>query len=252
VIKNLKEVISGNRLLNAFGSESRERVGPYIETVKRKLGDTVCEAGGRLDHAYFPDGGVLSLLTVLQNGSAIETAMIGREGAFGLGAAMSKYGGTSFTRSIVQMEGCLLRIPAEVLRSEFAHSAHIRNLFGNYTGTLLTQIQQTVACNALHSVRQKISRWLLMMHDRIEGDDLPYTHEFLSQMLGINRKSVTLAAQRLQTKGFINYRRGKIQILDRPGLERVSCECYSVVKARFDEFLALPLDAGAYAGKRIE
>jgi CRP-like cAMP-binding protein len=227
-----------NRLLNAFESESRARVDPHLERIDFRLGDVVCEAGGVLNHAYFPDGAVLSLLTVLENGTAIETANIGREGAFGLFAAMYSY--TSFNRSMVQLQGGLLRVPIKVLQSEFERSAHIRNLFVSYSETLLAQIQQTVACNSMHTTRQRICRWLLMMHDRADGEDLTYTHEFLSHILGTTRESVTLAAQALQREGLIIYRRGNIQVLDRPGLEKASCECYAIVKKRFDAFLTPP------------
>ncbi len=228
-------VVLKNRLLNAFESESRARVDPYLERIEVKLGDIICEAGGVLNHAYFPDGAVLSLLTVLENGSAIETANIGSEGAFGLFAAM--YNHVSFNRSLVPLGGGLLRVPIAVLRPEFERSEHIRNLFVSYSEMLLVQIQQTVACNALHTTRQKICRWLLMMHDRADSEDLTYTHEFLAEVLGVNRKSVTLAAQALQKAGLITYRRGRMQVLNRPGLERASCECYAIVKKRFDEFL---------------
>lgn len=233
----------GNRLLSAFESASEGRLSPYLERVERKLGDVLCEAGGFLNHVYFPDGAVLSLLTVLENGAAVETATIGREGAFGLGTAMSNYNPTSFNRSGVQMEGGLLRVPAELLREEFVKCAHIRDLFVNYTSALLAQVQQTVACNALHTARQKLSRWLLMMNDRVGGRELPYTHEFLSDMLGINRKTVTLTAQKLQKQDLITYQRGRIQILDPPGLERASCECYSIVKRRYDDLMTAPLRA---------
>ena len=161
----------------------------------------MCEAGGVLNHAYFPDGAVLSLLTVLESGVAIETANIGREGAFGLFAAM--YSRASFNRCLVQLRGGLLRVPIEVLRLEFERSAHIRNLFVSYSETLLAQIQQTVACNALHSTKQKVCRWLLMMHDRADSEELAYTQEFLAEVLGVNRKSVTLAALELQKAGLI-------------------------------------------------
>src|SRR5450631_1032712 len=154
---------------------------------------------GLLKHAYFPQGGVLSLLTVLENGSAIETANVGREGAFGLFAAM--YSRVSFNRCLVQLEGSMVRCPIELLRSEFERSEHVRNLFVSYSETLLAQVQQTVACNALHTTEERVCRWLLMMHDRAEGEALPYTHEFLSHMLGTNRKSVTLTALSLQTAG---------------------------------------------------
>jgi CRP-like cAMP-binding protein len=201
----------------------------------------VCEAGGLLKHAYFPEGSVLSLLTVLENGSAIETANIGREGAFGLFAAM--YSRVSFNRCLVQLEGDMVRCPIALLQSEFKESEEVRNLFVSYSETLLSQVQQTVACNAMHTTEERMCRWLLMMHDRAQGKVLPYTHEFLSHMLGANRKSVTLAAQAMQVAGLISYRRGKIQILDRPGLEAASCECYAIVKERFDAFLNPPASA---------
>lgn len=239
-----------NRLLDALEPSSRKRIQPHLEPVNFKLGGVVSEAGGLLEHAYFPQGAVLSLLTVLEDGSAIESANIGREGAFGLFAAM--YSRTSFNRCLVQLEGGLVRCPIELLRSEFRNSEHVRDLFVSYSETLLSQVQQTVACNAVHSMGEKLCRWLLMMHDRAEGRVLTYTHEFLSNMLGANRKSVTLAAQSLQTAGLISYNRGQMQILNRPGLEEVSCECYAVVKQRFDAFLTPPSTAvtGDTTGRR--
>jgi CRP-like cAMP-binding protein len=230
-----------NQLLGALEPVSRKRIDPHLEPIEFKLGAVVCEAGGLLMHAYFPQGSVLSLLTVLENGAAIETANIGREGAFGLFAAM--YSRVSFNRCIVQLEGSTVRCPIEVLQSEFKHSEHVRDLFVSYSETLLSQVQQTVACNAMHSTEERMCRWLLMMHDRAEGEFLTYTHEFLAHILGANRKSVTLAAQSMQTAGLISYRRGTIQVLDRPGLEKASCECYSIVKERFDAFLAPPSTA---------
>jgi len=230
--------VLGNRLLGALEPASRARIIPHLESIKLELGAVVCDASGVLKHAYFPQGSVLSLLTVLENGSAIETANIGREGAFGLFAAM--YSRVSFNRCIVQLEGGMVRCPIEYLQTEFKNSEHVRNLFVSYSETLLSQVQQTVACNALHSTEARICRWLLMMHDRAEGEALPYTHEFLSHILGTNRKSVTLAAQSLQRAGLITYRRGQIQILDRGGLEEASCECYAIVQERFDAFLKPP------------
>jgi CRP-like cAMP-binding protein len=130
----------------------------------------------------------------------------------------------------VQLQGAMFRVRIDILHVEFERSAQIRNLFVSYSETLLAQIQQTVACNALHTTQQRICRWLLMMHDRADGRYLGYTHEFLADVLGVNRKSVTLAAQALQREGLINYHRGTIQVLDRFGLEKASCECYAVVK----------------------
>jgi CRP-like cAMP-binding protein len=232
--------LRSNRLLGALEPSSRQRIDSHLEPVEFKLGDMVCDAGGLLKHAYFPQGSVLSLLTVLENGAAIETANIGREGAFGLFAAM--YSRVSFNRCIVQLAGHTVRCPIELLQYEFKSSEHVRDLFVSYSETLLSQVQQTVACNSMHTTEERTCRWLLMMHDRAGGEALPYTHEFLSHILGANRKSVTLAAQSMQTAGLI-YHRGTMQVLDRAGLEKASCECYAIVKERFDAFLTPPSTA---------
>ena len=230
-----------NQLLGALEPESLKLITPHLEPIELKLGALVCEAGGILKHAYFPQGSVLSLLTLLENGSAIETANIGREGAFGLFAAM--YSRVSFNRCIVQLEGSMVRCPIELLQTEFKNSEDVRNLFVSYSETLLSQVQQTVACNTVHTTEERMCRWLLMMHDQAVGDALPYTHEFLSHILGANRKSITLAAQSMQVAGLIGYRRGAIQVLDRAGLEQASCECYAIVKERFEAFLSPPSTA---------
>lgn len=236
-------IVHNNQLLGAFTPDARERVERFMTRVDIKLGTTVCEAGATLDYAYFPQGCVLSLLTVLENGSEIECANIGREGAFGLFAAM--YSRTSFNRCTVQLEGAMLRCPIEPLQDEFHKSGHMQDLFVSYSETLLSQVMQTVACNSLHSVEKRLCRWLLMMHDRAEGESLTYTHEFLSRMMGANRTSVTLAAQSLQNNGLIAYHRGLMQVTDRQGLEMAACECYKVVNKRFDAFLAPPQSATA-------
>jgi hypothetical protein len=139
-----------------------------------------------------------------------------------------------------------------LLRAEFNRSEYVRDLFVSYSETQLSQVQQTVACNTMHSTRQRLCRWLLMMHDHARDEALPCTHEVLSHMLGANRKSVTLAAQAIQTAGLISYRRGKIRILDRPGLEKAACECYASVRSRFDTFLTAPVNAvhGNITGRR--
>ena len=178
------KILHKNQLLGAFEPAARARIQAHLQPVTLKLGAVVCEAGGSLEHAYFPEGAVLSLLTVLENGSAIECANIGREGAFGLFAAM--YSRASFNQCVVQLQGPVIRCPIEPLRSEFQESEHVRNLFVSYSETLLSQVMQSVACNSLHSVEERMCRWLLMMHDRAEGELLTYTHEFLAHMLGAN------------------------------------------------------------------
>jgi CRP-like cAMP-binding protein len=177
----------------------------------------------------------------LENGSEIECANIGREGAFGLFAAM--YSRASYSRCTVQLQGSMIRCDIRPLRVEFQNSTHMQDLFVSYSETLLAQVMQTVACNSLHSVEERLCRWLLMMHDRADGKNLTYTHEFLARIMGANRTSVTLAAQSLQNKGLISYRRGMMQVLNRRGLEGAACECYIVVKERFDAFLNPPSTA---------
>ena len=163
--------VHSNRLLDALEPASRKRIELHLEPITMKLGVVVCDAGGLLKHAYFPLGCVLSLLTVLENGSAIETANIGREGAFGLFAAM--YSRVSFNRCLIQLEGAMVRCPIALLQSEFKHSEHVRDLFVSYSETLQSQVQQTVACNAMHTTEERMCRGLLMMHDRAGGEALP-------------------------------------------------------------------------------
>lgn len=237
----IEKLVHKNQLFGAFTPDARDRILPHMKAVDLKLGATVCEAGGLLTHAYFPEGSVLSLLTVLENGSEIECANIGREGAFGLFSAM--YSRVSYSRCTVQLEGPMLRCEIQPLQVEFHNSSHIQNLFVSYSETLLSQVMQTVACNSLHSVEERLCRWLLMMADRAEGEILTYTHEFLARIMAANRTSVTLAAQSLQNQGLISYRRGMMQVRDRTGLEAASCECYAVVKTRFDAFLSPPASA---------
>lgn len=224
-----------NQLLAAIAPEPRARIERHLKSVDLKLGDVVCEAGGAINHAYFPEGCVLSLLTILESGSEIECANIGREGAFGIFAAM--YSRVSFNRCTIQLIGPMRRCEIDVIQDEFEKSVQIQNLLVSFSETLLSQVMQTVACNSLHTVEERMCRWLLMMHDRAEGEQLTYTHEFLARIMGANRTSVTRAAQALKDKGIITYHRGLMQIEDREGLETTACECYAIVKKRFDAFL---------------
>jgi CRP-like cAMP-binding protein len=224
-----------NQLLAAMEAASRKRMEPHLQPVHLKLKTVVCEAGAVVKHAYFPLGCVLSLLTVLDDGTAIETANIGREGAFGIIPGI--YRRASFNQCLVQLDGPMLRCPIAVLQGEFERSAQVRDLLVSYSETLMSQVQQTVGCNALHSVEQRMCRWLLMMFDRADGERMAYTHEFLSHIMGVNRTSISLAAKSLQRAGLITYRRGKMQVIDKGGLEDAACECYGVVKSRFDAFL---------------
>ena len=227
-----------NKIIGALGDDAYHHILPHLEPVEAQLDDLICEAGGVLIHAYFPIGCVLSLLTLMENGAEIECANIGSEGAFGIFSAM--YGRASSTRCLVQLPGPMVRCDISTAAGNIplqrGNSGSLRQLFD----TILSQIAQTAGCNALHTIEQRMCRWLLMMHDRAKGDELTYTHEFLARMMGANRTSITHAAQSLQRRGFITYRRGLMQIEDRVGMQAASCECYGVVKARFDEFLFPP------------
>ena len=217
-----------NRLLNALECASCGRIASRLERLDLETGHMICRASDRIGHAYFPCTAILSVQTMLSEGSSIETANIGHEGAFGLFEAM--YTQSSFSQCSVLTPGSVLRIPFDVLRYSFERNAQTRYAFVTYTEALRGQIQQAVACYALHMVQERLCRWLLRIHDRIKNEDLPFTHEFLAHLLGANRKSVTLALQAMQKARLIDYHRGRIQILDRPGLERASCECYVVMK----------------------
>ncbi|MBM3604971.1 MAG: Crp/Fnr family transcriptional regulator [Alphaproteobacteria bacterium] len=224
-----------NQLVRRSSPDFRKKLMRYMRTVELPLGATVCEAGGALNYAYFPEGSVLSLLTVLENGSEVECANIGREGAFGLFA--HQYGSVSFNRCVVQLEGPIMRCDVEPLHELLQEDTQARDIFISFSEALLSQVMQSVGCNALHKIEQRICRWLLMMHDRSEGDNLSYTHEFLARIIGANRTSITQAAQSLQSKGLVTYRRGLIQIQDRAGMEAEACECYMAVKRRYDACL---------------
>ncbi|WP_072298657.1 Crp/Fnr family transcriptional regulator [Paracoccus sp. SM22M-07] len=225
-----------NQILGAFGEDSYRAIQPYLEQVDARFGDLICEAGSPSTHVYFPESCVLSLMTVMENGNEIECANIGNEGAFGLFSAM--HGSGSSARCMVQLAGSMLRCDISHLRKIFRSDLQIQDLFVSYSETVLSQVAQTAGCNALHTIEQRMCRWLLMMHDRAKGDELTYTQEFLARVMGANRTSVTQIAQSLQRRGFISYRRGLMQMEDRAGMQIAACECYDVIMARLATFLS--------------
>ena len=244
LLKDLPETIQaggpplrGNRLLGALNRANPERIAAFLEPLEVKAGSVLCWAAQELRYAYFPDGAVLSVLMTLTDGSAIETAKIGREGAFGLFEAM--YTHTSFNQCMVLLGGTVYRMPFNVLRALFENDSQVRTLFVHYAVASRQEFQQAAACFALHSVPQRICRWLLTMDDRAESRDFVVTHDFLAHSLAVNRKSVTLAAQTMQKEGLISYRRAHVRILDRPRLEQACCECYAASQQSF-EFCASP------------
>jgi CRP-like cAMP-binding protein len=195
-----------------------------------EIGTVLQEAGGTVKHIYFPHQGMVSLLAVMSDGQAIETATVGSEGVVG---AMSGFGvSQSSTRAVVQAPLMASRISNLNFRKAFQKSEGIRNLMVIYNEMLLAQVQQTAACNALHTMESRLARWLLQTRDRIDSDVLPLTQEFLSQMLGVQRPTVTLVTHQLEQEGVIQNRRGRIIIVDRKGLEKLACEYYAIVRDR--------------------
>jgi CRP-like cAMP-binding protein len=221
-----------NRLLAALPPADLSLLTPHMKDVVLEQGAVLQEPGERIDHVYFLHDGIISLLAVMQQGDAIETATVGREGAVGSLAGLGPR--RSHTRDVVQVAGTASRISAARFRKAAEGSQAIRDVIVRYGEMLLIQVQQTAACNALHGVEERLSRWLLQARDRVESNTIRLTHEFLSQMLGVRRPTVTVVARMLQDAGLIRYHRGHIEILDRRGLEARACECYAVMRRQID------------------
>lgn len=224
-----------NRLLAALRPPEMALLHPHLRDVPLVQGAMLQDKGERIDRVFFPQSGMISLLAVMQPGNAIETATVGREGAVG---AMSGLGPRhAFTRAVVQMPGLASQISTGRFQAIVAQSAAIRDIVVNYNEVLLAQVQQSAACNALHDAEARFCRWLLQSCDRSDSDIVPITQEFLAQMLGVRRTTVTLVAQSLQDAGMLRYRRGRIEIIDRAALEARACECYEVVRRETDQYL---------------
>lgn len=224
-----------NRLLAALAPEDLALISPHLVPIELERGRLLYDPGDRIDTVYFPQDGVISLMTLMENGAAIESATIGREGALGLRAAIGPR--QSLSRAIVQTPCSALRISAVHLHEAWERCARLRELIDNHNEALFGHAAQSVACNALHSVEARFSRWLLTCHDRISTDTVALTQEFLADMLGVQRTTVTAVARTLQEKGVIRYRRGVVDIVDRPGLEALTCECYGTIRRIYERLL---------------
>ncbi|MEJ6022121.1 Crp/Fnr family transcriptional regulator [Ramlibacter sp. PS4R-6] len=212
-----------------------DRWVPVMESVRLDLGQALYEPGVTLAHAYFPVTALVSLLYVMESGASTEIAVIGNDGIVGISLFMG--GGSTSSRAVVQSAGAALRLPVADLMSEFSRGTLTSHLLLRYTQALITQMTQTAACNRHHAIDQQLCRWLLLSLDRLPGTELVMTQELISNMLGVRREGVTEAASRLQRAGLIRYSRGRIQVLDRAGLERRACECYEVVRKEYCRLL---------------
>ena len=224
-----------NHLLAALPPEEWARWLPELEAVAMPLGQVLSESGVAMTHVYFPTTSIVSLLYVMEDGASAEIAVVGNEGMLGISLFMG--GETTLSRSVVQSAGEGYRMRAQVLKNEFNRSGPVLHLLLRYTQALITQMAQTAACNRHHSLDQQLCRWLLLSLDRLSTNELSMTQELIANMLGVRREGVTEAAGKLQDAGLIRYHRGRIKVLDRPGLEARSCECYQVVKTEFDRLL---------------
>ncbi|HVA12985.1 MAG TPA: Crp/Fnr family transcriptional regulator [Stellaceae bacterium] len=229
---SVAECWASNLLLASLKPQDRLLLEPHFETVALQRGDVLFEPGEDVVLTHFPGtGAMISLVVMLQDDRAIEVATIGHEGA--VGGIVSAGHKPAFSRIVVEIGGLALRIDTGRLDDAKKHSATLRDIFSRYADVLLAQTLQSVACNALHSIEERCSRWLLTTQDRVATRDVPVTQEFLAELLGVQRTTVSVAAQALQRKGLIQYRRGQITIADRAGLEEAACECYAAVEKHF-------------------
>jgi CRP-like cAMP-binding protein len=228
-----------NQLLGALPDADWQRWQPLLEWVNLPLGAVLYESGRTLSHVIFPTTAIVSLLYVMEDGASAEIAVVGREGVVGISVFMG--GGSTPSRAVVQSAGQGWRLPAEVIKAEFSRAAPVMHLMLRYTQALITQMAQTAVCNRHHLLDEQLCRWLLLSLDRLDGKELVMTQELIANMLGVRREGVTEAALKLQKAGLIRYARGHITVVDRPGLEARSCECYAVVKREYDRLLPVKL-----------
>ena len=225
-----------NHLLAALPAAEFKRLEADLERVRLSLGEVLYESGCKLSHVYFPTTSIVSLLYVLADGATAEVAFIGNEGMLGIFMFMG--GETTPSRAVVQSAGWGYRLKAERMNTEFKRAGPLMRLLLRYTQALISQITQTAVCNRHHSIDQQLCRWLLLSMDRLSSDTLSMTQDLIANMLGVRREGVAEAAAKLQRAGLIRYSRGRITVLDRPGLEQRVCECYAVVKREFDWLLS--------------
>lgn len=219
---------SGNRLLAELPEDAFAVLEPDLQQLTLLQGVVCYGTGDPIDQVYFPHTGMISQLITTGDGDMVETSSIGREGAVGLQCGLGPR--LSFTRTMVQIPGRFSAISAAHFENAVSHSAALRDLIIRYTETMWAEAQQNAACNAVHDGASRLCRWLLQCADRIGSEQLLLTQEFLAEMLGVRRTTVTLLAQELQKRGVVRYSRGRITILDRPALEACACECYNAIK----------------------
>lgn len=224
-----------NHLLAALPAEEFNRITDHLEPVTLKLGKVLHESGVTMGYVYFPTTVIMSLLYIMENGATAEIGIVGNDGILGVELFMG--GETTTNRAIVQSAGNAFKMNTKAMRSEFTLGGIFQKMLLRYTQALIAQISQTAVCNRLHSVEEQLCRWLLLSHDRLDSDRLVMTHDLISNMLGVRREGVTLAAQKLAKRGLIKNVRGAITVVNRMGLEDAVCECYGVVNTEYIRLL---------------
>lgn len=232
---NQPSILAKNRLLAALPKHEYERLLPQFELVTLPLKQILYKPNEPIEYVYFLNHGVGSLINIMEDGTAVETATVGNEGMVGVPVFLETY--TMPIEAIVQVPGAAMRMRADVFKALVTQGSLLHRLVQLYTQALINQIMQSAACNRLHLIEERCCRWLLMTRDRVESDEFTLTQEFLSDMLGVRRPSVSVVSGILQKQGLIRYSRGKITILDRQGLEAASCECYRVIKKEYERLL---------------
>lgn len=224
-----------NHLLDALEPNEFTRIISKLDLVSFDLGDVLYESGEKMDYAYFPTTAVVSMLYIMENGGTAEIGIIGNDGIIGVSLFLG--GDTTTSRAVIQSAGAACRIKKNDLREAFARGGRFQDVLLRYTQALMTQISQTAVCNRLHAVEQQLCRWLLLTHDRLDSDNIVMTHDLISNMLGVRREGITLAAKKLAAKKLIKNTRGTMAVIDRQGLENSACECYGIVNIEYNRLL---------------
>lgn len=224
-----------NHLLAVLPGGEKGRIFPHLEFIELPLGKVLYESGGHMSNVYFPSTAIISLLSVMDNGASAEIAIVGNDGIVGI--ALFLGGETMSSRAVVQSAGYAFRLNSQLLQQEFNRAGAFQHLLLRYTMAFLAQMAQTAVCNRHHTIDQQLCRWLLLSLDRLPSNELTMTQELIASMLGVRREGVTEAAGKLHSAGLIDYNRGRITVLDRPGLEARVCECYGVVRNEFARLL---------------
>jgi CRP-like cAMP-binding protein len=228
---------AANHLLDGLPSGELDRIRPSMERVRPRMRQVLFEQSEPIQYAYFPEGGVFSLLAQMHDGGTVETLTVGNEGMIGLHALLGA--SRSPTRAICQVSGWALRVPIETLIDAMPRDGAFFDRLMRYAQARLTALSRSVACNRLHSAQQRYARWVLTTQDRVGSDEFPITQDFLAQMLGVTRPTISLVGQELQSLRLIHYAQGRLTVDDRSGLERVSCECYDTTRQAFAELLGV-------------